>query len=82
MTVLTSIAGWAAFGLTARMYALGIQKRPLLDGIGAHFAVAGAFGALGYFIHQVQERQINRIHDRKQVLLDRRAQRKAATGSD
>ncbi|KAG2179486.1 hypothetical protein INT44_006332 [Umbelopsis vinacea] len=73
MTLVGSVAGFATLGFTVRAYALGIQKRPLLEGISGHFLTAGAFGAVGYWVYNLQNKQVDQIERKKQLLLSNRA---------
>ncbi|KAI9431974.1 hypothetical protein H4582DRAFT_1793322, partial [Lactarius indigo] len=54
--VLSSILGFSLFGLGAHIGQLGIQKRNLLDNPGGHVISMLAFGYLGYWAHQWDER--------------------------
>ncbi|KAI7862300.1 hypothetical protein BDF14DRAFT_1736567 [Spinellus fusiger] len=73
MTLLTSVSGFAAFGLLVRTYALGIQKRPLSSDPTGHAVVATLFGAFGYYVYNVEERQLALIAGKKELLLKNRA---------
>ncbi|WFD22979.1 hypothetical protein MEQU1_001663 [Malassezia equina] len=67
-----SALGYAGFGLLARCYALGIQKRNIFDNPGGHLAFAGAFGAIGYWLHGVKKSQEQLLEKQQQQLLERR----------
>ncbi|KAH8556924.1 hypothetical protein BGW37DRAFT_416568 [Umbelopsis sp. PMI_123] len=73
MTLVGSVAGFATLGFSVRAYALGIQKRPVLEGISGHFLTAGVFGAVGYWVHNLQNNQVELIERKKQLLLSNRA---------
>ncbi|GAB5591024.1 hypothetical protein Unana1_05924 [Umbelopsis nana] len=73
MTLVGSVAGFATLGFTVRAYALGIQKRPVLEGISSHFLTAAVFGAAGYWVYNLQNKQIEQIESKKQLLLSNRA---------
>ncbi|KAL1914665.1 uncharacterized protein VTP21DRAFT_8076 [Calcarisporiella thermophila] len=77
MPLIANVAGFAAFGFTVRAYALALQKRPILDNISGHFLMAGGFGALGYWLYGIQERQNELIEARKQIVLENRQKREA-----
>ncbi|RUP49799.1 hypothetical protein BC936DRAFT_141433 [Jimgerdemannia flammicorona] len=79
MALLTSIAGFATLGFAVRAYTLGLQKRPIIEGISSHFAMATAFGVFGYYIHGVQERQFADIQLKKKALLESRAKTEVAS---
>ncbi|KAI9179586.1 hypothetical protein H9P43_004914 [Blastocladiella emersonii ATCC 22665] len=57
MTLFTSVTGWAAFGLTARAFANAIERRHPLSGAAGHAGAATIFGAFGYWLYGVQQRQ-------------------------
>lgn len=89
MPVATYLIGGGAFGITARMYALAIQKRSvwsgksrieiddaiLIIGPGAHLATASIFAGIGYWLYGLEERQAELIEERKAVLLESRRKR-------
>ncbi|KAI8139062.1 hypothetical protein BJV82DRAFT_628094 [Fennellomyces sp. T-0311] len=72
MSVITSVTGFAAFGVLVRTYALGLQKRPLFSNPSTHVAAAAVFGAAGYFINSALERQNSLIEGKKDLLLKNR----------
>ncbi|KAL0074571.1 hypothetical protein J3Q64DRAFT_1732226 [Phycomyces blakesleeanus] len=73
MSLLTSVSGFAAFGVLVRTYALGLQKRPLFANPSGHAIAAGAFGAFGYFAYNLQEKQLAIMAGKKELLLKNRA---------
>ncbi|KAI8881512.1 hypothetical protein K501DRAFT_222887 [Backusella circina FSU 941] len=73
MSVITSVSGFAAFGVLVRTYALGLQKRPIFSNPSSHALTAGVFGAVGYFVYNLQERQNQLIAARKEVMVKNRA---------
>ncbi|KAI8065268.1 hypothetical protein BC940DRAFT_228778, partial [Gongronella butleri] len=73
MSVLTSVSGFAAFGVLVRTYALGLQKRPLFSNPASHAIAAGVFGGVGYYVHYLQERQNAAMAGKKELLLKNRA---------
>ncbi|CAM0139677.1 hypothetical protein VKS41_009037 [Umbelopsis sp. WA50703] len=82
MTLVGSVAGFATLGFTVRAYALGIQKRPIFEGISGHFLTAGAFGAAGYWVYNLQNKQIEQIENKKKLLLSNRARAESAAAED
>ncbi|KAG0199799.1 hypothetical protein BGX28_006990 [Mortierella sp. GBA30] len=78
MALLTSVAGFATFGIAARGVALSIQRRPLVSGFAGYGASAVALGAVGYFVHDIEERQSKLLKERKEVLTANRERRLAA----
>ncbi|CAO3648131.1 hypothetical protein BJ944DRAFT_158424 [Cunninghamella echinulata] len=73
MSILTSVSGFAAFGVLVRTYALGLQKKPLFSNPSGHAIAAGVFGAVGYYVHNLQERQNSLMEQKKELLLKNRA---------
>ncbi|KAF9357808.1 hypothetical protein BGX26_003027 [Mortierella sp. AD094] len=78
MALLSVVAGFTTFGVAARGLALTIQRRPIASGFVGYGASAVAFGAFGYFIHGVEQRQNELLKERKEVLLANRERRLAA----
>ncbi|KAF9900948.1 hypothetical protein EC991_006722 [Linnemannia zychae] len=77
MALITSVAGFATFGVTARAIALTIQSRPIVSGFAGYGAAAVALGSVGYFVHNVEQRQNELLKERKEVLLANRERRLA-----
>ncbi|PKI85611.1 hypothetical protein MVES_000718 [Malassezia vespertilionis] len=71
-TAAISAIGYAGFGFLARCYALGIQKRNIFDNFGGHIMFAGAFGALGYWLHGVKFYQQALLEKKQEELATRR----------
>ncbi|KAI3627016.1 hypothetical protein GLX27_001318 [Malassezia furfur] len=67
-----SVLGYAGFGFLARCYALGIQKRNIMDNFTGHVLFAGAFGALGYWLHGVKVSQQELLERKQKELSERR----------
>ncbi|KAF9297134.1 hypothetical protein BKA57DRAFT_540544 [Linnemannia elongata] len=77
MALITSVAGFATFGVAARAVALTIQRRPVVSGFAGYGAAAVALGGVGYFVHNVEQRQNELLKERKEVLLANRERRLA-----
>ncbi|KAH9964356.1 hypothetical protein BGW80DRAFT_1117180, partial [Lactifluus volemus] len=75
MALLSSILGFSLFGLGARVGQLGIQKRNLLENPGGHLISMLAFGYLGYWAHQWDERAGVLIAEKRAEITERRRQR-------
>ncbi|KAI7874785.1 uncharacterized protein EV154DRAFT_78673 [Mucor mucedo] len=73
MSLISSVSGFAAFGVLVRTYALGLQKRPIFSNPSSHALAAGVFGSVGYFLYNVQERQTAAIAAKKEVMIKNRA---------
>ena len=68
----THVVGYAVFGVAARCYALGIQRRPLFHYPQWH-AVAAMLGAgVGYLIGDAQVRHEQMIQHRLHTVRQRR----------
>ncbi|KAF9962036.1 hypothetical protein BGZ70_008146 [Mortierella alpina] len=78
MTLLTSVAGFATFGVAARAVALTIQRRPIASGFGGYGLSVLAFGGIGYFAYGVEQRQAELLKERKDVLTANRERRLSA----
>ncbi|KAI8378603.1 hypothetical protein BD560DRAFT_325160 [Blakeslea trispora] len=73
MSLIGSVSGFAAFGVLVRTYALGLQKRPILSNPSSHLLAAGVFGAVGYYVHDLQERQSALMASKKEIMIKNRA---------
>jgi len=87
MTLLSNVLGFAAFGVGARMWQLGIQKRPIASGPAVYAILATAFGTVGYWAEDIEKRQIQLIHKKEAEIRERREalgqrQQVATTPSD
>ncbi|KAG0305948.1 hypothetical protein BGZ98_003243 [Dissophora globulifera] len=78
MALLTSILGFSTFGLAARGFALSVQRRSLSSDFVGYGASAAVFGAVGYYMHNVQQRQNELLKERKEVLNANRERRLGA----
>ncbi|KAG0743674.1 hypothetical protein G6F57_002424 [Rhizopus arrhizus] len=72
MSLIGSVSGFAAFGVLVRTYALGLQKRPVFSNPSSHALAAGVFGAVGYFMYDLQERQTAAIAAKREVMVQNR----------
>ncbi|WFD30153.1 kynureninase [Malassezia sp. CBS 17886] len=73
VTAAASALGYAGFGFLARCFALGIQKRNIMDNFMGHVAFMGAFGAAGYWIHGVKRSQEALLERKEAEIKARRA---------
>ncbi|EST06598.1 Exonuclease, RNase T/DNA polymerase III [Kalmanozyma brasiliensis GHG001] len=72
MSVAASVLGYAGLGFLTRCYALGLQKRNIFENLGGHAMLMSAFGALGYYVHGLEGRQLELIaHKKEQILKNR-----------
>ncbi|KAF9922713.1 hypothetical protein FBU30_007154 [Linnemannia zychae] len=78
MALISCVTGFATFGVAARAFALGIQHRPLVSGFAGYGAAAVAFGGVGYFVHDIEQRQNELLKERKAVLVANRERRLGA----
>ncbi|GAB1522961.1 hypothetical protein RhiTH_006090 [Rhizoctonia solani] len=92
MAVLGNVLGFGAFGIAARAWQLGIQKRNLFQcrllvirtpayisltdrlhvAPGAYLLSGGAFGAIGYWLVGVEERQVELIAQKRKTTVQLR----------
>ncbi|KDN39239.1 hypothetical protein K437DRAFT_259127 [Tilletiaria anomala UBC 951] len=72
MAVATTVLGYAGLGFLTRCYALGIQKRNVLENLGGHAMLMTVFGAAGYYLHGVEGRQAELIQQKKEQILKNR----------
>ncbi|KAG0259600.1 hypothetical protein BG011_002532 [Mortierella polycephala] len=77
MALLTSIAGFTTFGVAARGLALTVQRRPIASGFGGYAISAAVFGGVGYFMHNLEQRQNELLKERMTVLTANRERRLA-----
>ncbi|KAN0066449.1 hypothetical protein ACQY0O_000543 [Thecaphora frezii] len=82
MSAVTSILGYAGLGFLTRCYALGLQKRNVFDNLGGHAMVMTAFGALGYYLHGLEGRQLALIAEKKEQILKNRERLSAQSSED
>ncbi|CAG8494746.1 8477_t:CDS:2, partial [Racocetra persica] len=75
MTLVTTVAGFTAFGVAVRAYALALERRPVFDNPITHVFTAAFFGGVGAYIYNADQRQMELIQKRKQVLLTNRKRR-------
>ncbi|RSH81041.1 uncharacterized protein EHS24_008475 [Apiotrichum porosum] len=57
MTLLSTVAGFSAFGFGVRCFQLGLQKRNIFSRPFGHVASVVGFGSLGYYLYHVEQRQ-------------------------
>ncbi|EIW57605.1 uncharacterized protein TRAVEDRAFT_48639 [Trametes versicolor FP-101664 SS1] len=74
MSLLTNIIGFSIFGFAARVGQLGIQKRGLFENPAGHAIAAGAFGFVGYWAYQWDQRAAVLIQEKRAQLAERRGQ--------
>ncbi|BGP01438.1 hypothetical protein JCM10296v2_005246 [Rhodotorula toruloides] len=82
MPVFSWVAGFGAVGFITRMYALGIQKRPLFDNLGGHALSSLAWGGFGYWAYYANERNAAQIEERKQQMARIRAREELPSGDE
>ncbi|ORZ41366.1 hypothetical protein BCR44DRAFT_55825 [Catenaria anguillulae PL171] len=83
MTLFTSVAGWATFGLAARGFANALERKHPLSGAAGHAGAAAIFGAFGYWVHGVQQTQRAELEKALALVRERkRRQLEAAASSE
>ncbi|CAJ0633355.1 6735_t:CDS:2 [Entrophospora sp. SA101] len=73
--IISNVGGFAIFGFSVRVFALALQNRPLLDRPITHVMSAVVFGGVGAYVYHLEQRQLELIEKRKQVLLENRKRR-------
>ncbi|KAH9945137.1 uncharacterized protein BXZ73DRAFT_96126 [Epithele typhae] len=73
MTIFTTVAGFSLFGLAARVGQLGIQRRGLFENPAGHAIAVGVFGAAGYALHGMNERNEALLVKKRAEIAARRA---------
>ncbi|KAJ7475968.1 hypothetical protein FB451DRAFT_263907 [Mycena latifolia] len=78
MPLLGHVVGGAVFGLAARFWQLGIQRRPMMTNLYGHAACMGFFGFTGYwwweatvYMKAVLEDKENELRARRKVIQQR-----------
>ncbi|RXK41073.1 hypothetical protein M231_01704 [Tremella mesenterica] len=74
MSLLSSVAGFAAFGFGARCFQLGLQKRYMFEAPMGHLYATAAFGLVGWGAFELEKRQRELLAERKadlKVIRDR-----------
>ncbi|KAH8117874.1 hypothetical protein DFH11DRAFT_863693 [Phellopilus nigrolimitatus] len=72
MALLSTILGFSAFGLAARLGQLGIQKRNPFENLGGHVISMGVFGYVGYWAHKWDIRSAELLADKRAEIAARR----------
>ncbi|KAJ1674855.1 hypothetical protein EV182_002425, partial [Spiromyces aspiralis] len=75
MVILTKVIGGATLGFAARTLAVALQGRPIFQKYGGLVAWAATGGALGFWYHFAQQRQLQVIEQRRIDLLGKRNKR-------
>ncbi|KLO08927.1 hypothetical protein SCHPADRAFT_588956 [Schizopora paradoxa] len=78
MALLSSILGFSAVGLAARIGQLGIQKRNLFENIGGHAFSMAAFGYIGYWAHKWDIRAAELVAEKRAAIAESRQLRAEA----
>jgi len=72
MAVLGNVLGFGAFGIAARAWQLGIQNRYIFQAPGSYILSGSVFGAIGYWLVGVEERQIYLLAQKRKEMAERR----------
>jgi len=72
MSLIANIVGFSLFGLAARFGQLGIQQKNLFHNMSGHFASMGAFGVLGYWAYQWDQRAAVLMAEKRAQITSRR----------
>ncbi|KAJ9120432.1 hypothetical protein QFC24_005104 [Naganishia onofrii] len=77
MSLLANVLGFSAFGFATRCFQLGLQKRFMFEAPQTHALAMAGFGAFGWGVYELEQRQHVLIDARKQVLLANREKENA-----
>jgi len=68
---------WAGFGIATRFVQLGIEMRPFFQrgSLWVYGMFAGVGGSFGYWMKGVEDRQMKMLHQRKELLIEKRRRR-------
>lgn len=71
------IVFWSGFGIAARLWQMGIEKRPFFnkESLWAYPIFASVGASFGYWLQGVDERQSAILAARKESILEKRARR-------
>lgn len=80
-------ANWLSAGIATRFVQLGIEMRPFFQrgNLWVYTLFAGVGGSFGYWMKGVEDRQVKMLHQRKQIIIEkrrRRAERELAEGGN
>ncbi|EFQ91071.1 hypothetical protein P3342_004383 [Pyrenophora teres f. teres] len=77
-TMVHKILLWSGLGVVARLWQLGIERRPLFnkESVWVYPVFASIGGSFGYWLTGVEQRQFRLLADRRDALLEKRARRK------
>ncbi|KZT73025.1 hypothetical protein DAEQUDRAFT_762390 [Daedalea quercina L-15889] len=78
MTLFTCVLGGMAFGFTARVGQLAIQKRNIYDNLAGHAASTALFGYAGYWAYKWDQRAAVLLAEKRAQIAERREARAAA----
>ncbi|TPX51605.1 hypothetical protein SeMB42_g00091 [Synchytrium endobioticum] len=74
-------AGWGATGVFVRVWALGLQQRPLLYKPHIHVVFFAVFAGIGAVVHNFERRQLDKLELARDKLVKRRMMRDQATAA-
>ncbi|CAG8521226.1 13830_t:CDS:2, partial [Acaulospora morrowiae] len=76
MGIVTTVTGWATFGVAVRVLSNSIQGRPYFAKPATHALTAVFFTGVGTYLYFANERLEELIEKRKKILLANRKHRK------
>ncbi|KAI8909307.1 hypothetical protein DFJ77DRAFT_472066 [Powellomyces hirtus] len=76
------LAGWAMAGAFVRTWALGMQRRPLLERPHFHILFAAAGAGVGLLVSKFEASQLAQLEKQRDILTRRRMMRLQAASAD
>ncbi|GHJ83648.1 hypothetical protein NliqN6_0050 [Naganishia liquefaciens] len=77
MSLIANVLGFSAFGFATRCFQLGLQKRFMFEAPQTHLMTMAGFGAAGWGVYELEQRQKVLIDAKKQILLANREKENA-----
>ncbi|KAJ3019788.1 hypothetical protein HKX48_001761 [Thoreauomyces humboldtii] len=74
-TATVELVGWGLAGAFVRTWALGMQRRPLLERPYLHLVFAAGAAGIGYFVSQYEKTQLAALEVQRDKLTRRRMMR-------
>ncbi|KNC96506.1 uncharacterized protein SPPG_08095 [Spizellomyces punctatus DAOM BR117] len=66
------LAGWGLVGAFVRAWALGMQRRPVLERPHLHLLFAAGFAGIGYWVSKIEKAELDALERERDKLVKRR----------
>ncbi|KAI9209823.1 uncharacterized protein BJ171DRAFT_594838 [Polychytrium aggregatum] len=70
-----TIGLWAGAGIVAKTLSYGLQRKPIFHKPYTHLIWAVVGGSIGYLVDSLQQRKLQEVERKRQLLIRRRIQR-------